>query len=66
MLIIWKEVSWSIWQTQQKAEGKIKEIDPTVFHKKNGLHRYKYHVLGRDRSYFVGKKSPLLFYQKGL
>ena len=33
--------------------------------KKNGQRRYKYLVLGKDKSYFV-KKNPLWFYQKVL
>ena len=34
-------------------------VGPTVFHiiRKNGQRRYKYLVLGRDRSYFVRKKN---------
>jgi len=39
------------------AKGKIKGVGSTVLHKKNGVGRYKYLVLGRDRSYFVKKHS---------
>jgi hypothetical protein len=36
-------------------QGQIKRVGPTVFHKKE--RKYKYLVLGRDRSYFVKNHS---------
>jgi hypothetical protein len=43
---------------------KCEWIRKLCFIKKNGVRRYKYLVLGRDRSYFV--KKTLWFYQKVL
>jgi hypothetical protein len=36
-----------------KLTDKLRELVQLYFIKKNGQHRYKYLVLGRDRSYFV-------------
>ena len=43
-----------------KLKDKLRELVQLCFIKKNGQRRYKYLVLGRDRSYFVR------FYQKVL
>ena len=48
-----------------KLKDKLRELVQLCFIKKNDQRRYKYLVLGRDRSYFV-KKKPLWFYQKVL
>ena len=39
-----------------KLKDKLRELLQLCFIKKNGQRRYKYLVLGRDRSYFVKKK----------
>ena len=43
-----------------KRKDKLRELVQLCFIKKNSQRRYKYLVLGRDRSYFV--KNPLWFY----
>ena len=40
-----------------KLKDKLRELDQLCFLKKNGQRRYKYIVLGRDRSYFVKHHS---------
>ena len=40
-----------------KLKNKLRELVQLHFIKKNGQRRYKYLVLGRDRSYFVKKYS---------
>ena len=40
-----------------KLKDKLKELVQLCFIKKNGQRRYKYLVLGRDRSYFVKHHS---------
>jgi hypothetical protein len=40
-----------------KMKDKLRELDQLCFLKKNGQRRYKYIVLGRDRSYFVKHHS---------
>jgi hypothetical protein len=40
-----------------KLKDKFRELVQLCFIKKNGQRRYKYLVLGRDRSYFVKKKK---------
>ena len=45
-----------------KLKDKLRELVQLCFIKKNGQCRYKYLVVGRDRSYFV--KKLLWFYQK--
>ena len=47
-----------------KLKDKLRELVQLFFIKKNGQCRYKYLVVGRDRSYFV--KNALWFYQKVL
>jgi hypothetical protein len=39
-----------------KLKEKLRELVQLFFIRKNGQRRYKYIVLGRDRSYFVKKK----------
>jgi len=46
-----------------KLKDILRELVQLCFIKKNGQRRYKYLVLGRDRSYFVKKTKPLRFYQ---
>ena len=48
-----------------KLKDRLRELVQLCFIKKNVQLRYKYLVLGRDRSYFV-KKSTLWFYQQVL
>ena len=43
-----------------KLKDKLMELVQLCFIKKNGQRRYKYLVLGRDRSYFVKKKNTLI------
>jgi hypothetical protein len=43
-----------------KLKNRIRELVQLCFIKKNGQRRYKYFVLGRDKSYFVKKKTPIL------
>ena len=41
-----------------KLKDRLRELVQLCFiKKKNGLRRYKYLVLGRDRSYFVNKNT---------
>jgi hypothetical protein len=40
-----------------KLKDRLRELVQLCFIKKNGQRRYKYLVLGRDRSYFVKKHS---------
>ena len=40
-----------------KLKGRLRELVQLCFIKRNGQRRYKYLVLGRDRSYFVRKHS---------
>ena len=40
-----------------KLKDKLRELVQLCFIKKNGQRRYKYLVLGRDRSYFVKHQS---------
>jgi len=40
-----------------KLKDKLRELVQLCFIKKNGQRRYKYFVLGRDRSYFVKHHS---------
>ena len=40
-----------------KLKDKLRELVQLCFIEKNGQHRYKYLVPGRDRSYFVKKHS---------
>jgi len=40
-----------------KLKDSLRELVQLCFIKKNGQRRYKYLVLGRDRSYFVKKKT---------
>jgi hypothetical protein len=40
-----------------KLKDKLRKLVQLCFIKKNGQRRYKYLVLGRDRSYFVKKHS---------
>jgi hypothetical protein len=40
-----------------KLKDKLRELVQLCFIKKNGQRRYKYLVLGRDRSYFVKHHS---------
>jgi hypothetical protein len=47
-----------------KLKDRLKELVQLCFINKNGQLRYKYLVLGRDRSYCVKKKTPLWFYRK--
>ena len=50
-----------------KLKDRLKELFQLSFIKKNSQHRYKYLVLGRDRSYFVKKKKTThRFYQRVL
>ena len=42
-----------------KLKDRLKELVQLCFINKNGQLRYKYLVLGRDRSYCVKKKNPL-------
>ena len=48
-----------------ELKDKLRELVQLCFIKKNGQRRYKYIVLGRDKSYFI-KKKTLCFYQKVL
>jgi hypothetical protein len=48
-----------------KLKDKLRELVQLCFIKKNGQRRYKYIVLGRDKSYFI-KKKTLCFYQQVL
>ena len=50
--------------SHSKQKDRLRELIQLCFIKKNGQRRYKYLVLGRDRSYFV--KNTLWFYQKVL
>ena len=43
-----------------KLKDKLRELVQLCFIKKNGQRRYKYLVLGRDRSYFVKKNTLIL------
>jgi len=45
-------------------KDRLREFVQLYFMKKNGQRRYKYLVLGRDKSYFVQK--PLWFFEKVL
>jgi hypothetical protein len=49
-----------------KLKDRLRELVQLFFIKKNGKCRYKYLLLGKDRSYFVSEKNPLCFYQKVL
>ena len=42
-----------------KLKDRLRELVQLCFIKKNGQRRYKYLVLGRDRSYFVKKITTL-------
>jgi len=43
--------------SHSKLKDRLRELVQLCFIKKNGQRRYKYPVLGRDRSYFVKKKK---------
>ena len=43
--------------SHSKLKDKLRELVQLCFIKKNGQRRYKYLVLGRDRSYFVKHQS---------
>jgi hypothetical protein len=43
-----------------KLKDKLRELVQLCFIKKNGQRRYKYLVIGRDRSYFVNKNTLIL------
>jgi len=43
-----------------KQKDRLRELVQLSFIKKNGQRRYKYIVLGRDRSYFVNKTTLIL------
>ena len=57
-----KTVDFSILCTtipHSKLKDRLRKLVQLCFKKKNGQRRYKYLVLGRDRSYFVKKNKPL-------
>ena len=49
-----------------KLKDRLRELVQLCFIKKNGQRRYKFLVLGRDRSYYVKQKKTRWFYQKVL
>ena len=49
-----------------KLKDRLRELVQLCFIKKNGQRRYKYLVLGRDRSWFVKKTKTIWLYQKVL
>ena len=49
-----------------KLKDKFRELVQLCFIKKNDQRRYKYLVLGRDRSYFIKKKPTLILPESSL
>jgi hypothetical protein len=57
-----KTFDFSIFYTtipHSKLKDRLRELIQLCFIEKNGQRRYKYIVLGRDRSYFVKKQNTL-------
>jgi len=49
-----------------KLQDRLRELVQRCFIKRNGQRRYKYIVLGRDRSYLVKKKSTVILPKSSL